>query len=405
MRQISSVLLVFFLSVSLCWANGGGDETEDNKEKNEDAVKSSVQSFSESLRLRGYMQFRYNRLLETNPNLKCEQCDRSWGENGGFFFRRIRLIFYGNISDRIFVYIQPDFASAGSNLAQIRDAYFDVALDKKKEYRLRIGQSKVPYGFENLQSSQNRIPLDRNDGLNSAVANERDIGVFFYWTPDDIRQRFSYLVSSGLKGSGDYGVFGLGVYNGQTANMPESNESHHVVARATYPFQLVNGQIIETSLQAYTGEFVIRKNNLGDGERLNFKENRAAATLVVYPQPFGFQAEYNIGRGPEFNPESMRVEDSKLNGGYAMINYFKETKHGLLIPFFRWHTYSGGKKHEIDATRHRVNEKEIGVEWQWNKNFELVAMYTMSDRTFENFANPVNRQMGNLLRLQAQVNF
>lgn len=34
-------------------------------------------------------------------------------------------------------------------------------------------------GFENLQSSQNRLPLDRNDGLNSAVSNERDLGVFF----------------------------------------------------------------------------------------------------------------------------------------------------------------------------------------------------------------------------------
>jgi hypothetical protein len=38
-----------------------------------------------------------------------------------------------------------------------------------KEYRVRIGQSKVPYGFENLQSSQNRLSLDRNDALNSAV--------------------------------------------------------------------------------------------------------------------------------------------------------------------------------------------------------------------------------------------
>lgn len=33
----------------------------------------------ETISLRGYMQVRYNRLLETNPKLKCEQCDRSWG--------------------------------------------------------------------------------------------------------------------------------------------------------------------------------------------------------------------------------------------------------------------------------------------------------------------------------------
>ena len=33
----------------------------------------------EKLSVRGYAQFRYNRLLETNPLLQCEQCDRSWG--------------------------------------------------------------------------------------------------------------------------------------------------------------------------------------------------------------------------------------------------------------------------------------------------------------------------------------
>ena len=131
------------------------------------------------INVRGYTQIRYNRLFETNENLECEQCDRSWGGNGGFFLRRIRIIFFGQVHERFYVYIQPDFASSPSSsnnnhtFAQIRDAYFDLGLDKKNEFRFRIGQSKVPFGFENLQSSQNRIPLDRNDGINSAVANER----------------------------------------------------------------------------------------------------------------------------------------------------------------------------------------------------------------------------------------
>jgi hypothetical protein len=55
--------------------------------------------------------------------------------------------------------------------------------------------------------------------------------------------------------------------------------------------------------------------------------------------------------------------------------------------------------------KHRVKELEIGVEWQPHRAFELVAMYTISDRTFENSLNPSNRQKGSLLRLQAQVNF
>ncbi|MFN6946147.1 MAG: porin, partial [Cytophagaceae bacterium] len=258
----------------------------------QDTSKVVVQKkWYETLNIRGYTQVRYNRLFETNPDLRCEQCDRSWGDGNSFFMRRARLVFFGNVHERVYIYIQPDFASAASasglHFVQLRDLYFDVSLDKKKEFRFRIGQSKVPYGFENMQSSQNRLPLDRNDGVNSAVANERDLGVFFYWAPDKIRKRFAWLVSSGLKGTGDYGVFGLGVYNGQTANRPEMNNNRHVVARLSYPFLLPNGQIIEPGIQAYRGQFVLlsRSNEaLGANE---FLDQRAAATFVLYPQPFG----------------------------------------------------------------------------------------------------------------------
>jgi hypothetical protein len=45
------------------------------------------------------------------------------------------------------------------------------------------------------------LTLDRNDALNSAVANERDLGAFFYWAPSKIRERFAMLVKDGYKGS------------------------------------------------------------------------------------------------------------------------------------------------------------------------------------------------------------
>lgn len=368
--------------------------------------KQVKKSWYETIQLRGYAQLRYNGLFETNPDLKCDQCDKSWGgEGGGFFFRRIRMIFYGQIHERVYMYIQPDFASGGNNFAQIRDAYFDLGLDAKQEFRLRIGQSKVPFGFENLQSSQNRIPLDRHDGLNSAVANERDIGVMFYYAPTEIRKRFSSLVSSGLKGSGDYGVLGIGLYNGQTANAPEKNKSFHLVSRATWPWELNSGQIIETSFQAYTGKFVINRNPQTDFTQTEFEEFRYGPSLIIYPQPFGLQAEFNWGRGPEYDPETNTVKDAPIRGGYVMATYMLKAQKDIFIPFTRYHYYKGGKKHELDATRHRVNELEIGIEWQPHKAFELVAMYTISDRTFENSLNPDNRQKGSLLRLQAQVNF
>jgi hypothetical protein len=364
------------------------------------------------INIRGYTQLRYNRLLETNNDLTCEQCDRSWGGNGGFFLRRVRLVFYGQIHERVYFYFQPDFASSPSsgtnnhNFAQIRDAYFDLGLDKKNEFRFRIGQSKVPFGFENLQSSQNRLALDRNDALNSAVANERDLGVFFYWAPTKIRERFSYLVSSGLKGSGDYGVFGFGVFNGQTANRVDANNQVHTVARVSYPLQIGN-QIIEPGIQGYAGKSVVTSvtTNVTGKPGFEYADERVAGSFVLYPQPFGFNAEYNIGTGPEYNPSTNNIDQRKLKGGYVQGSFLAKMGEQIFIPFVRYQWYEGGKKHELDARRYNLNETEIGIEWQPIKNFEFVAMYTFSKRRYEDSLKRDNLQEGSLLRLQAQFNY
>lgn len=375
-----------------------------------DSIEKSPKKWYEKISIRGYTQVRYNGLLQTNEDLVCEQCDKSWGGKNGFFIRRIRVIFYGQINPRVYFYIQPDFASAPSssvlNFTQVRDAYFDLGIDKKSEFRFRIGQSKVPFGFENMQSSQNRLPLDRNDALNSAVSNERDLGVFFYWAPQSKRKLFSSVVREGLKGSGDYGVFALGIYNGQTANRPELNLNRHIVSRFSYPFEVKN-QIIETGIQAYKGKFTLLSTNSGVKYAVDklYDDERVGATFVLYPKPFGILAEYNVGRGPEFDKFSDSITTQSLGGGFITASYKMNIANQTLIPFVRYQKYKGGKKHEIDARSYRVEELEIGTEWQMGKNFELVVMYTMSSRRFEDFAKQENYQRGNLLRIQAQLNF
>lgn len=375
-------------------------------------VEAPKKHWYESFSIRGYMQVRYNRLAETNPKLKCEQCDKSWGDNNGLFIRRMRIILSGQVHERVYLYVQPDFASAVNsttlNFGQLRDAYMDIGIDKKNQYRIRLGQSKIPFGFENLQSSQNRLPLDRDDAINSAFANERDIAAFFYWAPDKIRKRFSHLVNDNLKGSGDYGVLGFGVFNGQTANKPELNNEMHIVGRATYPFK-IGKQIFEPSIQAYTGNYVMAADQLTTGIKTTanrtYKDERAAVSLVLFPQPFGIQAEYNIGTGPEFNFADSSIKEKQLSGGYVTLSYFIKFRKMAIFPFVRMQYYDGGKKHELDARSYTVNEYEGGIEWQPMKNFELVVMYTNSKRRFEDLKSPKNTQEGSLIRIQAQLNF
>ncbi|MDO8367259.1 MAG: porin [Saprospiraceae bacterium] len=361
--------------------------------------------------LRGYAQFRYNRLLETNPDLKCEQCDKSIGKGQSFAFRRARLVLSGDVHKRFFVYIQFDYSADASatskHFLQVRDAYFDYVFDKKKEYRLRFGQSKVPFGFENLQSSSNRLPLDRSDALNSAAANERDFGAFFMYAPAKIRELIKNVSNDALKGSNDYGVFAFGLYNGQTANKPELNDYLHAVARLSYPFK-IGTQIIEPGVQAYSGKFSLAKDQLSPGAKaaadLTYTDRRMAGSLVLYPQPFGILAEYNVGESPSFDAAIDSIRVQKLKGGFVTASYRSKLGKGFIMPYARYQVYDGAKKHELDARRYDMNELELGFEWQPIKNLEVTLAYVISQRKYSDFKTDYDEK-GNFLRIQMQANY
>ncbi|RKG70939.1 porin [Corallococcus sp. CA054B] len=378
--------------------------------------KEKSKPWYENIRLRGYTQVRYNRLpsFRTNDSLINDQGDRFLGRDTGFGIRRARLVIFGDVHPHVSIYLQPDFASVIGdqyNVAVMRDWYADIFVDAKKEFRFRVGQSKVPFGFENLQSSQNRLALDRNDAINSALKDERDVGVFFYWAPAHIRERFKFLVDSGLKGSGDYGVVGLGVYNGQTANRAERNNSPHAVARVSYPF-LFGSQYVEVGTGAYYGRFNLSASPRDDAAYAlargpNLVDARAIVSLMVYPQPLGFQAEYNIGRGPSLGStpdDALLIDSRNLQGGYAQLMYKLDGVVGVsLIPYVRGTLYKGGKKFETNAPRYDVRELELGAEWQIWKALELTAAYVIADRTSSRY--PYVQEQGHVTRLQLQFNY
>ncbi len=358
--------------------------------------------------------------------------DRSVSEDQTFFLRRARLILSGDVSDHMAIYLQPDFAATpdgsttGIHFVQIRDWYADCFFDKTKIHRVRVGQSKIPYGWENMQSSSNRLVLDRNDALNSAVRNERDFGAFYYWTPEPAQEFFSEVLDKGLKGSGNYGVFGLGTYAGQGGSLAEQNDNLHIVSRLTIPMKLECGQYAELGMQGYTGRYTVSGatirplgvgaaaipfGTLEQGNRRGIQDQRLAWTGVWYPQPLGFQAEWTIGRGPALNATQTLVEERALYGGYAMTMYqYKTQCHGIVIPFLRWNYFKGGYKSERNAPFSMIDEWETGLEWQLNKQMELVTMLTITDRTNTTALNQTGatsyRQFeGELLRTQFQFNY
>jgi hypothetical protein len=378
----------------------------------EDAIiqqRATTEKWYQKISIRGYTQLRYNYV--TDDKKLVSEYDSSIGNNKGFQFRRVRLVISGDVTDWLSIYIQPDFAaSAGTgnnNFAQLRDAYTDIFLpflSKDKEFRIRAGQSKVPFGFENLQSSQQRLALDRVDGLNSAVNGERDIGFFFYYTPAETRKVFRSLIDKGLKGSGDYGVLGVGVYNGQTLNVTEANDNKHVVLHATYPFELPYGQIVQVGADAYRGVVNVTTAP-GPGlattaGNVNILDERIGAHFVLYPQPFGFQAEWNWGRGPELNAARTAVQEGYLQGGYVQAMY----KWDDAIPYIRWQEYNGGKKHRTNSPFNVVRELEVGLEYQFSRAIELTVAYAWMKRT-DTINAPYDIRDGQVVRCQLQWNY
>lgn len=402
------------------------------------AESKKTKDWFERYTIRGYAQVRFNEVTHLSPGSAPAQYvgDSSIGEGESFLIRRARLVISGDVTDNLAIYLQSDFANTppGSSdsieFAQMRDWYADIYLDDDKEYRFRVGQSKIPYGWEDLQSSQNRIPLDRNDALDSAVRNERDLGVLFYWTPVEVQRVFKFIDDNNLKGSGNYGSLGLGLYNGQGGSMREENDNLHFVGRFTWPFQLDNGQVIEVGVQGIFGDYVvngapIRPLGMGaaditplgtrtTGNPDGIAESRVAWTLVYYPQPIGFLTEWTIGRGPVLNASQTAIETDDLTGGYAMLYAKCDSEScGTLFPFVRWNYFDGGYRSQRNAPDVDINEVEFGAEWQINKYLEWTVSYLITDRTNTDAVSssaPISQASyqqfeGQVLRTQVQFSY
>jgi hypothetical protein len=130
------------------------DDKKEDKDKKDDKKKEEKKWY-DKIGMRGYVQFRYNYATTTEDDSAPRQHagDSSISDRNEFFIRRARLIFFGDIGEHLYLYVQPDLASTPNaavdqvQFAQIRDCYGDIYVDKEKVHRFRVGQSKIPYGW------------------------------------------------------------------------------------------------------------------------------------------------------------------------------------------------------------------------------------------------------------------
>jgi hypothetical protein len=316
------------------------------------------------------------------------------------------------------VYVQAELAAAVNaqsngerreHFLQMRDAYADFHF-ADRQATLRVGQSKVPFGWENLQSSSNRIAIDRADAANSAVPGERDLGAVLYYTPSRVQAIWDRLAADRQKLFGNYGALGFGVFNGQGINRAEKNDGLMKVAMVSWPFRLDRlgtpfaGQVLEIGAQGMLNT-VQPELRSGGVSPVAIDERRVNLHAVLYPNPIGFQTEWTWGRGPEWNRAAQAITEAPLNGGYVQVMArIAYSSKGLLMPYARWQTYDGGWKAATNAPRVSTREIELGVEWQPAKEVELTVAYVRSRRS-EADERRSGIAEGQLIRTQLQFNY
>lgn len=352
----------------------------------------------ERITMYGYGMFRYNRVGLPNGQLRtyhdASVGDAANGAQPGFFFRRIRWVVTGQVSDHVAFFLQPDLASnisGNTHAVSLRDAYGDYYFDKDKEYRVRVGLQRIPCSFDNWQASRVRMAIDRADATNSCAPSERDMGISFMWSPKIAQHRYKQMLDY-LYGPGDYGVFNITVDNAEGNNVAEANDDKRVSMRLSWPFELPGGRLMEVGMNinrgqkhvsmgtANAGRTLFSFNESGNTEARDMRDERLNFYVYYPPQPWGFIAEYVTGRGPRRGGDGI-VRESHLYGGYVQGHYqWKYSDTGLANFYTRWQEYHGGIKFQTGAPDGRMKEVESGIAWQPDPQWEITVAYTFTQR-------------------------
>jgi hypothetical protein len=213
-----------------------------------------VEADQKQHKLDGYMQVRY------------VDDGATTGKNE-FLVRRARLNIRGPVSDRVSyrVELQMDAKEEGqgpNSKTQVRTANIDYTLGPGS--LLRVGQAKIPWGYELLESVPSLWTGERSFFMDRLFPNQRDVGV--QWS---------------CKRTPAAPEFDLGIFNGTGINADDNNDRKNVMARVNLPIR--SGEV---ALSGYTGEngegaTATRQDRTGLSARYRWSETQFLGEFVA----------------------------------------------------------------------------------------------------------------------------
>lgn len=205
-------------------------------------------------RLDGYLQVRYR--------------EEAAADAAEFLIRRARINLRGPVSDRTAyrLELQLDAREKGqgpTSKTQVRTASVDYQLGRG---RLRMGQTKVPWGYELLESSAGLWSGERSFLMDRLFPNQRDIGIHWAYRPAPGAPHFD-----------------LGVFNGTGINASDNNRRKNLMGRLDLPARW--GSV---ALSAYVGKD-------GEGPAAT-RQDRFGLSGKLDLGPAAFLGEYVLGK-------------------------------------------------------------------------------------------------------------
>lgn len=238
--------------------------------------------------------------------------------------RRIRLIPILHINPEWTLVNETDFS--GEEFFEPEHLKLTL-LDLHLRYRfaqghhLRIGQAKVPFGWELFRSSRTITTIERSDVSRSFF--QRDIGV-------------------GAFGKGERYEYGAGVYLGEGLNEGERNAGKDMAGRFVY--EVAPG--LRLGLSGYVGTTQL------DNSRQELPERRFGTELHYRKGPWLLEGEYIYGNG--INLFSRR--DSESRGFYLHNIVTLDEPLDLVLSYDRFDPDL--RLHDNSGSNNRTNDRD-----------------------------------------------
>ena len=285
-----------------------------------------------------------------------------------FLIRRARIKVNASPSKRSRVQLQ---VALDEGNIQVRDAWLEYDLQSGGEWRARLGQQKIPFGFENPQSSSRRGPLERAEITRRGPGAGRDVGVVLMWTPERDQELFAHAKKHEL-GTGDYGTVSVGIYNGQ-GTVAEENEGKHVSVRVAKPFML-GDRYAEAGASYFGGNF--HSNAAG----MSLDDELWGGYFYLPPRPVGIQGGYYDGE----------TEGGDVDGFYAM-GLWRPCEKGLA--FVRYDEYDGPRRGRGLGNVYDRDRWTAGYAHHVSSNTELTLEFEHSETAAAGDSDTVGLQV------------